>query len=46
MHIRAANGLLVPALNSWSRSCARILCPRRHLRVLPVSTRPNLFGGD
>lgn len=27
-------------------SCARLLGPRMHLRILPTSTRPSLFGGD
>jgi hypothetical protein len=35
-----------PATKSWSRSRARGICPRRHLRVLPIRTRPSLFGGD
>jgi hypothetical protein len=30
----------------WSRSRERGICPRRHLRVLPIRTRPSLFGGD
>jgi hypothetical protein len=46
MHIRADNEMLFPAFKRWSRSRARILCPRRHLRVLPTRTRPNLFGDD
>jgi len=32
--------LLVPALKRWSRSRARCICPRKHLRVLPIRTRP------
>ncbi|HVZ84894.1 MAG TPA: hypothetical protein VG893_14555 [Terracidiphilus sp.] len=36
----------IPAAKRWSRSRARGLCPRRHLRVLPTRTRPSLFGGD
>ena len=37
---------LVSASHRWSRSRARCICPRRHLRVLPTRTRPSLFGGD
>ncbi|MGA7340026.1 MAG: hypothetical protein WBE72_16200 [Terracidiphilus sp.] len=37
---------IAPAAKSWSRSRARCICPRRHLRVLPIRTRPSLFGGD
>jgi hypothetical protein len=37
---------LIPATKRWSRARARIICPRRHLRVLPTRTRPSLFGGD
>ncbi|MGB3631020.1 MAG: hypothetical protein WBA18_16045 [Terracidiphilus sp.] len=37
---------LAPATKRWSRSRARCICPRRHLRVLPTRTRPSLFGGD
>ena len=29
-----------------SPRCATNVCPRRHLRVLPIRTRPSLFGGD
>jgi hypothetical protein len=47
MHMRAAHGLTTPpALKRWSRSRARSICPRKHLRVLPTRTRPSLFGGD
>ncbi|MGA3344389.1 MAG: hypothetical protein ABSC76_05890 [Terracidiphilus sp.] len=46
MHLRAANRLLAPANRRWSRSRERGICPRRHLRVLPMRTRPNLFAGD
>jgi hypothetical protein len=47
MHMRATKGsLLLPANRRWSRSRARIICPRRHLRALPVRTRPSLFAGD
>jgi hypothetical protein len=35
-----------PARKRWSRSRARCICPRKHLRVLPTRTRPSLFGGD
>jgi len=38
--------LSTPATKRWSRSRARGICPRRHLRVLPIRTRPSLFGGD
>ena len=30
----------------WSRSRARSICPRKHLRVLPQRTRPSLFASD
>jgi hypothetical protein len=30
----------------WTRSFARAIAPRKHFRVLPTRTRPNLFGGD
>jgi len=30
----------------WSRTYARVIAPRRHLRVLPTLTRPSLFGSD
>jgi len=47
MPLRAAKGLLLlPATRRWSRSRARCICPRKHLRVLPTRTRPSLFGGD
>jgi hypothetical protein len=46
MHMRAANRLLAPANKGWSRSRARCICPRRHLRVLPTRTRPSLFASD
>jgi hypothetical protein len=47
MHKRISNGLLIaPASRRWSQSRARIICPRKHLRVLPTRTRPSLFGGD
>jgi len=36
----------LPAVKRWSRARVRGICPRRHLRVLPSSTRPSLFGGD
>lgn len=36
----------VPSLKGWSRSFARVIAPRKHLRVLPTRTRPSLFGGD
>lgn len=28
----------------WVRSRTRAIAPRKHLRVLPTRTRPNLFG--
>jgi hypothetical protein len=37
---------IVPASKRWSGWRARCICPRRHLRVLPIRTRPSLFGGD
>lgn len=40
------HGTLPPAIKRWSRSRARVIGPRRHLRVLPTLTRPSLFGGD
>jgi hypothetical protein len=45
MQTRLSTGRLsAPATKRWSR--ARGICPRRHLRVLPIRTRPSLFGGD
>jgi len=47
MQTRAHHSLqAAPANKRWSRSRARGICPRRHLRVLPIRTRPSLFGGD
>jgi hypothetical protein len=47
MQKHAMNGAQqIPAARRWSRSRARCICPRRHLRVLPTRTRPSLFGGD
>jgi hypothetical protein len=46
MHKHAMNGADLPGNRRWSRSRARCICPRRHLRVLPTRTRPSLFGGD
>jgi len=46
MHLRYVNRLLVPANRRWSRSRERSIRPRRHLRVLPMRTRPSLFGSD
>ncbi len=47
MQMRAAKAsLLAPICRRWSRSRARMICPRKHLRVLPTRTRPSLFGGD
>jgi len=46
MYLRAANRLLVPANRRWSQLRERSIGPRRHLRVLPVRTRPSLFAGD
>jgi hypothetical protein len=42
----AIQSLFAPDTRRWSRSRARSICPRRHLRVLPTRTRPSLFGGD
>jgi hypothetical protein len=45
MHIR--RGLLpATAIKRWSNLRERGICPRLHLRVLPIRTRPSLFGGD
>jgi hypothetical protein len=44
--MHAANRLFAPANKRWSRSRARIICPRKHLRVLPMRTRPSLFASD
>ncbi len=47
MQARIARGLLpATATRRWSQSRERGICPRRHLRVLPIRTRPSLFGGD
>jgi hypothetical protein len=47
MHKLEVNvAVVVPACKRWSLNRARIICPRRHLRVLPTRTRPSLFGGD
>jgi hypothetical protein len=47
MHTHGDQGFaLPPAAKRWSRLRARSICPRRHLRVLPIRTRPSLFGGD
>jgi hypothetical protein len=47
MHMRACHGSSsAPASKRWSRSRARIICPRKHLRVLPTRTRPSQFAGD
>jgi hypothetical protein len=47
MQMRAnGSAMFAPATKGWSRSRARSICPRRHLRVLPIRTRPSLFGGD
>jgi len=46
MYTRADRRLLVPAIRRWSRARARIICPRKHLRVLPTRTRPSLFASD
>jgi hypothetical protein len=42
----AKESLLAPAQKRWSRSRAQCIRPRKHLRVLPIRTRPSLFGGD
>ncbi|MGA2890225.1 MAG: hypothetical protein ABSE51_19440 [Terracidiphilus sp.] len=47
MHMRVSHGSnSAPAARRWSRSRARIICPRKHLRVLPTRTRPSLFASD
>jgi hypothetical protein len=47
MHMRASHASIAePPKRRWSGSRARIICPRKHLRVLPTRTRPSLFGGD
>lgn len=47
MRMRAAKGLLLlPGTRRWSRGRARSICPRQHLRVLPMRTRPSLFASD
>jgi hypothetical protein len=35
-----------PTKKRWSRLRARVIGPRRHLRVLPSRTRPSLYAGD
>jgi hypothetical protein len=35
-----------PATQSWSRFQVCGFCTRRQPRVLPIRTRPSLFGGD
>jgi len=35
-----------PAGKRWNRVRARVLNPRKHLRVLPSRTRPSLYAGD
>jgi hypothetical protein len=44
--LAARESLLLPAVRRWSRWRARSICPRRHLRVLPMRTRPSLFASD
>lgn len=47
MRMRIHRGLLpAPATQRWSSLRDRGICPRSHLRVLPIRTRPSLFGGD
>jgi hypothetical protein len=47
MHKQTIHAMLIaPASRRWSRSRAHVICPRKHLRVLPTRTRPSLFGGD
>jgi hypothetical protein len=46
MHKHVMNGSDLPANRRWSGWRARCICQRKHLRVLPTRTRPNLFGGD
>jgi hypothetical protein len=38
--------IATPAGKRWSRLRARVIGPRRHLRVLPSRTRPSLYAGD
>jgi hypothetical protein len=38
--------LALSGTRRWSRSRARSICPRKHLRVLPMRTRPSLFASD
>ncbi len=47
MQTRIGKGSLpaLPALG-LSQSWERGICALQHLRVLPVRTRPSLFGGD
>ena len=47
MRTRIERGLLpLPPTERLSQSCEREICAQQHLRVLPVRTRPSLFGGD
>ena len=47
MHMRDPHEfMLAPAGIRWSRWRARMICPRKHLRVLPMRTRPSLFASD
>jgi hypothetical protein len=47
MHTDFCHGrIATPARKRWSRLRARVIGPRRHLRVLPSRTRPSLYAGD
>jgi hypothetical protein len=47
MHALICHGRnTTPAGKRWSRLRARVIGPRRYLRVLPSRTRPNLYAGD
>ncbi|MFP5276746.1 MAG: hypothetical protein ACLGPM_06505 [Acidobacteriota bacterium] len=45
MQTRVERGLLpVPPTVRLSQSCEREICGQQHLLILPLRTRPNLFG--
>lgn len=46
MYKQTSNAVLLAPTQRWSRSRARMICPRKHLRVLPTRTRPSLFASD
>jgi hypothetical protein len=46
MHKDISNPMSLAPNRRWSRSRARSICPRKHLRVLPTRTRPSLFASD